>query len=215
MAEAVVLNASKRERAGTGGARATRRANLLPGVVYGSNKEAVAIEMDPRPIIKEMKSVEFYSKMFDLDIDGKKEKVFAKEVQKHVINELPLHIDFLRVDEKSKMHVNVPIHFVNEEASPAIKRGALLNVVHHEVSILALPSAIPAAIDFDLTGLEVGDSITAKDIKLPKGVELFHIDADETIATVVAPSRMKSQGADASEEEEAEAESAEEEKSAE
>lgn len=193
MAEVRTIEAKSRSELGTGGARATRNAGMLPGVVYGGGKDPIAIAMNPVQIEKEVYHSSFYAKLYDLKIDGKTERVIPKEVQHNLINEIPMHIDFMRVSKDAKLHVFIPIHFSNEELSPGLKRGGVLNVVLHELEVTCPATSIPESFEIDLTGLEIHDSIHLDKIKFPAGVTALHPERDITIATLVAPSSVRSE----------------------
>ena len=132
-------------------------------------------------------------------------RTLPKDVAFHPVSDRPLHVDFLRLAADAKVHVNVPVHFVNQEASPGLKRGGVLNIVRHELDLVCDPTAIPEDIQIDVTGLEVGDSIHISHVNLPAGSVSAITDRDFTIATIVAPSALKSEAGDAEKAEEAEA----------
>lgn len=205
MAEAFVLNAEKRERAGKGAARATRRAGRVPAVIYGDKKDSVMISIDPKELTKFIKTGSFFAHLVEIK-DGKdSHRVIARDIQLDPVSDRPIHIDFMRVTKGSKIAVNVPIHYINEEASPGLKQGGVLNVVRHEVELYVSPEAIPEFIEFDMDGIEMGDSIHISAVTLPDGVKPTITDRDFTIATIAAPSSVKSAGVDEEEGEEGEA----------
>ncbi|KZB51781.1 50S ribosomal protein L25 [Thalassospira lucentensis] len=199
-----VITAEIRERAGKGAARAVRRAGMVPGVIYGAKQEPVLFQIDPRPLNKLLHKQGFFSHILDVKIGKETYEVLPRDVQFDKVTDAPIHVDFLRFAKGQTMTVEVPVRFVNEEKSPGLKKGGVLNIVRHDVEVECAPSAIPEELVFDLTGVEVGDSIHISAIKLPKGVELTITDRDFTVATVAAPSALKSEeNAESDDEEEA------------
>ena len=205
MANAFVLNAEVRERAGKGAARATRREGRVPAVIYGDKKDSVMISLDPIEIKKLASTGSFFSHLVEIKVGKDAHRVIARDVQQHPVTDRPIHIDFMRVTKGSTIAVNIPMHYINEEQSPGLKYGGVLNVVRHEVELNVSPEAIPEFIEVDLTGLEVGASIHISAVDLPDGVTPTITDRDFTIATIAAPTVAK-----AAEEEEAEGEEGEE-----
>jgi large subunit ribosomal protein L25 len=200
MAETKVLKAQARNGVGKGAAREARRQGLVPAVIYGDKKSPVAVSVAYKDAHKAIYAGGFKSHVLDLDVDGTIHKVIPRDYQLDVVKGQPLHIDFLRVSGNAKLHVEVHVDFINEEASPGLKRGGTLNVVRHTVEVVAPANAIPDAITVDLTGTEIGDSIHISAVTLPKGVTPAITDRDFTIATVVAPSGLKSEEAAGGEE---------------
>ncbi len=199
-----VITAEIRERAGKGAARAVRRAGMVPGVIYGAKQEPVLFQIDPRPLNKLLHKQGFFSHILDVKIGKETYEVLPRDVQFDKVTDAPIHVDFLRFAKGQTMTVEVPVRFVNEEKSPGLKKGGVLNIVRHDVEVECAPSAIPEELVFDLTGVEVGDSIHISAIKLPKGVELTITDRDFTVATVAAPSALKSEeNAESADDEEA------------
>ncbi len=187
MAEITTIAAQRRERAGKGPARAARRAGRVPGVIYGSKKDPSMVTVDPRELDRELKTGAFLATIYDVQIDQDKERVLPRDVQFDPVTDRPIHVDFLRVSAASSVTVQVPVNFLNEDESPGLKRGGLLNVVRHEIEMICRADAIPSSIDIDLTGLDIGDSIHISMISLPDGVAPTIADRDFTIATVAAP----------------------------
>jgi len=200
MAETKVLKAQARNGVGKGAAREARRQGLVPAVIYGDKKSPVAVSVAYKDAHKAIYAGGFKSHVLDLDVDGTIHKVIPRDYQLDVVKGQPLHIDFLRVSGNAKLHVEVHVDFINEEASPGLKRGGTLNVVRHTVEVIAPATAIPDAITVDLTGTEIGDSIHISAVTLPKGVTPAITDRDFTIATIVAPSGLKSEEAAGGEE---------------
>ncbi|XSG81304.1 MAG: 50S ribosomal protein L25/general stress protein Ctc [Methyloligella sp. ZOD6] len=199
MAEAHELKAWARERIGTGGARAVRRDGRVPAIIYGDKGEPLPVAVEYTEVLKQLNTGHFQSTVYMLDLDGKKTRVIPRDVQRDPVKDLPLHVDFLRVGAHATINIDVPVHFLNEDASPGLKRGGVLNVVRHEVEVHCPVDAIPEAFEIDLTGLEIGDSIHASAIAMPKGVEPVIGDRDFTIATITASSAEKSEEAEEAE----------------
>lgn len=187
MSEVSIIDVVARERAGKGEARATRRQGLVPGVIYGNKQAPITIALDPRRLTAELNKPGFYSRLFDLKLDGKSEHVLCRDIQRHPVSGLALHIDFLRVSADAKVHVHVPVHFINQESSPGLKHGGVLNVVAHEVEIIAPGDAIPSEVVIDLAGLEIGASVHVSQLKLAAGVTVVTHHKDITLATIAAP----------------------------
>jgi large subunit ribosomal protein L25 len=187
MAEATVLTAEARSATGKGAARATRRAGRIPAIIYGDGKEPVTVSLDTRGLRNALNHPGFFSTLYDLDVGGERLRVLARDVQLDPVKDTPLHVDFLRVSAASRIHVEVPVHFINEEASPGLKHGGVLNIVRHEIELSCRADSIPHDIVVDLTGREVGDSIHISDVTLPEGVQPTITDRDFTIATIAAP----------------------------
>ncbi|HEY4136187.1 MAG TPA: 50S ribosomal protein L25/general stress protein Ctc [Alphaproteobacteria bacterium] len=187
MADIVSLPASARERAGKGAARATRRAGQIPAVVYGSKETPTLIALDPKTLKQQLSRSGFFTRLIDVDVEGKKQRVLPRDVQYHPVTDQPIHVDFMRVAADATVTVSVPVMFVNETASPGLKKGGVLNIVRHEVDLLCHADSIPPHLTVDLTGREIGDSIHISMIALPSGVRPTIADRDFTIATVAAP----------------------------
>ncbi len=187
MAEISIIAAQRRERAGKGPARAARRAGRVPGVIYGSKKDPSMVTVDPRELDRELKTGTFLATIYDVQVDRDKERVLPRDVQFDPVTDRPIHVDFLRVSAATSVTVQVPVNFLNEEESPGLKRGGLLNVVRHEIEMTCRADAIPSSIDIDLTGLDIGDSIHISMISLPDGVAPTITDRDFTVATIAAP----------------------------
>jgi large subunit ribosomal protein L25 len=200
MSEQLTLPAEARERAGKGASRELRREGRVPAVVYGEKKEPLSIHVEEKLLSKMLHSGHFMNSVVMIDFEGKPQRTLPKAVDFHPVSSRPIHVDFLRIGEHTKVHVAIPMRFDNEEDSPGLKRGGVLNVVVHELEIVCDAAHIPTEIHISLEGLEIGDSIHISSVKLPNGVTPANSEEDFTVATVVAPSAMKS------EEEETEAE---------
>jgi len=192
MSDQLTLSAETRDRGGKGASRHLRREGRIPAVIYGDKKEPISIHLAERDLMKALHTGHFMNSVVMIDgIDGSI-RTLPKDVQLHPVSDRPLHVDFLRIGEHTTVHVNVPLRFENEEASPGIKRGGVLSVVRHEVELVVDAAEIPDEIVVDLTGYEVGDSIHISVVTLPKGAHWAIEDRDFTIATITAPSALKS-----------------------
>jgi large subunit ribosomal protein L25 len=192
MAEAKVLSAQAREGVGKGAARELRRQGLVPAVIYGDKKPPVTISIAYKDAMKYIYAGGFLSHVITLDVDGTKHSVIPRDYQLDPVKDFAIHVDFLRVGKGTKLNVQVHVNFINEEASPGIKRGGTLNVVQHTLDLTVDADNIPEEITVDLTGLDIGDTIHLSSIKLPAGVTDHSHEEDVTIATIVAPSALKS-----------------------
>ena len=188
----IVLNVQTRQRTGTGGARETRRAGLVPGIIYGGATEPQAVAVKVNEFRKALHSGKLLGHLVKLTTDGKDQSAIAKAVQFHPVTDEPVHFDFYRVDAHQLIKISVAVHFANEELSPGIKRGGTLNVALHELELMAPADHIPDELIVDLTGLDIGDTIRAADIKLPAGVVLSAHDRDATVASIATSSAMTS-----------------------
>ena len=206
MSEQLTLSAETRERAGKGASRHLRREGRVPAVVYGNNEEPLSIHVEEKALVRALSGGHFMNSVVMIDAGTAPVRTLPKDVQFHPVTDRPLHVDFLRISEHAKVHVNVPIHFVDEDRSKGIKRGGVLNQVRHELELVCDAAEIPEEIVISLAGLDIGDSIHISAVTLPKGAKSTIEDRDFTIATVVAPSGLKSE---ASESGEAEAETPE------
>ncbi|MEA1071497.1 50S ribosomal protein L25/general stress protein Ctc [Sphingomonas sp. LY160] len=196
MSEQLTLPAEQRERAGKGASRDLRRSGRVPCVIYGAKKEPVSVHVEEKLLTKMLSTGHFMNSVVMVDIGGKANRTLPKDVQFHPVTSRPIHVDFLRIGEHSEVKVNVPVVFLNEEEAPGLKRGGVLNVVRHDLELVCDAAHIPEQIEIDLTGKEIGDSIHISDVTLPKGVKSAIDDRDFTVATLVAPSAMKSEEGD-------------------
>lgn len=205
----IVLNVEVREHIGTGGARAARREGFVPGILYGGDQAPVAIAVKEREFHKALHTGKLLGHLVTLRYGEEEQPVIAKDVQFHPVTDRPLHFDLYRVDAHQQVHIEVPVTFQNHEDSPGLKRGGALNVNLHEIEVLAAADHIPEEIVIDLTGLEIGDSVRASDLKLPKGVEISARHRDATVASVATSSAMVAEDAETEEGEAAPGETAE------
>lgn len=205
MADQISLSAQPRDRVGKGAARAVRRAGLVPAVIYGGKETPVPISVDPKQITKELAKGALFTTMVELSVDGATHRVLARDVQFHPVTDRPEHVDFLRVTAATKITVAVPVTFENEEESPGLKRGGVLNIVRHEVELDCRVDAIPHALTVDLLAFDIGDSIHISHIQLPDGVSPAITDRDFTVATIAAPTVVRDEALEAEAEAAAEA----------
>ena len=190
MADIQTIAAASRERGGKGTARAARRAGKVPAVIYGNNEEPILITVDRIKLEQEISKSGFLIRLLDVEVDDKKHRVLPRDTQFHPVTDRPIHVDFLRYSAERKLTVEVPVHFLNEDDSPGLKTGGVINVVRHAIEVSCIADSIPESFEIDLAGLEIGDSIHASTLILSEGVELTITDRDFTIATIAAPTVM-------------------------
>jgi large subunit ribosomal protein L25 len=178
-----------RKEQGSGASRRLRNAGQTPGIIYGGTASPVTIALDHNALFHALKKEAFHSSILDMEIEGKVEKVLLRDFQMHAYKQLVLHVDFQRIDEKQKIHVKVPLHFVNAEVSPAVKLGgAIISHVMNELDVTCLPGDLPEFVEVDLSNVEAGASVHLADVKLPKGVTpVLHGQENPTIATASVP----------------------------
>jgi large subunit ribosomal protein L25 len=202
------LEALERTGTGKGAARQARRENLVPGIVYGGGKDPLPVNLPYNALIKRLKQGRFLSTLFNLKVEGQEDvRVICRGVQRDVVKDLPTHVDFMRLRRTSRINLFIPVEFLNEREAPGIRRGGVLTVVRPEIELIVTAGDIPEKIEVDLTGRNIGETITISQVQLPPGAKPT-IDRDFVIANITAPSGL---AAAAGEEAEAEAESAEEE----
>jgi large subunit ribosomal protein L25 len=202
MSDALTLPAELRERAGKGASRELRRTGRVPAVIYGGKEEPLTIHVEAKELARQMGTGHFMNSIVMIDVGGKTVRALPKDVAVHPVTDRPLHADFLRLARDAKIQVAVPVLFINEEDSPGLKKGGVLNVVRHELELVCESDKIPDDIQLDVTGLDIGDSIHISSVKLPEGSVSAITDRDFTIATIVAPSAMKQEPQEAAEGEE-------------
>ena len=184
MAELTELTAIAREKTGKSANRALRTQKMVPGVIYGGGQQPANVALEYKTVFHQYTSGHFLSTVYMLDVDGKKERVIPRDVQVDPVRDFPIHVDFLRVSQSTRIDVAVPVQFLNEDASPGLKRGGMLNIVRHEIELSCPADAIPERITVDLSGLNIGDSIHISSVKLAPGITPAIADRDFTIATI-------------------------------
>ena len=190
------LVASARTGTGKGAARQARRDNMVPGVVYGGGVDPLAIEVPFNELLKRLKAGRFLSTLFNLQVEGQEDvRVICRDVQRDVVKDLPIHFDLMRLRRTSKINLFIPVEFINEEAAPGIKRGGMLTVVRPEVELVVTAGDIPEKITVDLSGLQIGDTVTISAVDLPAGTKPT-IDRDFVIANIAAPTGLGSDDTD-------------------
>jgi large subunit ribosomal protein L25 len=176
-----------RDRVGKGAARAARREGLIPGVVYGAKLPPQPITVSRKQMDSLLQKPGLFNTLFELQAGDKKQQVLPRDVQLDVVTDIPLHVDFLRLSDRTEITINVPVVFVNEDQSEGLRQGAVLNIVRHQIEVRCLAGAIPASIEVDLAGSVIGDSIHIGAVQLPKGVVPTISERDFTIVTLAAP----------------------------
>jgi len=184
----IEVNATSRKAQGTGASRRLRKAGGVPGIVYGSSEPAL-IELDQNNLYYALQNEAFHASILTLNLDGKKEQVLLRDFQMHPFRQQVQHIDFQRVAKDKKIHIKVPLHFINAEIAPGVKLGGgIISHVLNELEIACLPASLPEFIEVDLANLDLGHSIHVSDVKLPKGVEIAgHHHEGDAVATVQVP----------------------------
>ncbi len=191
MAEMVELKASNREGTGKAANRVIRKEGRVPGIVYGDSQPPQNVTLEYKQIFKQVQTGHFLSTVYMLDVDGRKVRVIPKDVQLHPVRDFPVHVDFMRISKGARVDVEVPVHFIREAESPGLKRGGVLNIVRHEIELSCPADAIPEAVEVNLTGLDIGDSVHISAVTLPANVTPTIADRDFTIATIVGSSAMR------------------------
>ena len=199
MSEALTLPAEARERAGKGASRVLRREGRVPAVIYGGKEEPTPIHVEAKELVRQLGTGHFMNSIVMIEVaGGKAVRAIPKDVAFDPVTDRPIHADFLRLSKDSKIQVAVPVVFLNEEASPGLKKGGVLNIVRHELELVCESDKIPDEIVIDVTGKDIGDAIHISEVTLPAGAESAITDRDFTIATLVAPSALKrAEGEDA------------------
>lgn len=199
MAKTFELSAQERVGTGKGAARAVRREGRIPAVIYGGKDAPVLISLLEKDVVKQYQNGNIFTHICELDVDGKKHKVLSRDVQLHPVTDRPEHADFLRVTDKTRINVSVPVSFVNEEECPGLEAGGILSIVRYEVEILCRAISIPEELVVDLTGYEIGDNIDSTKVPLPDGVEFTISDRDFAIAAIAAPKTAAAEEAEEAE----------------
>lgn len=201
MSDQLTLSAEPRDRAGKGASRHLRREGRVPAVIYGDKKEPVSISVNERELMKLLGTGHFMNSVVMIDGTGAAAiRTLPKDVQFHPVSDRPLHVDFFRIGEHSTVHVNVPLRFIDEELSPGLKRGGVLSIIRHDIELVVDAADIPDEITVSCKGFEVGDSIHISSVELPKGAKTAIEDRDFTVATITAPSALKSATGEAADE---------------
>jgi large subunit ribosomal protein L25 len=191
MPEIISLTAEPRPQAGKGAARATRRSGRVPGIVYGGAEAPMQISLEPRELSRAISRAGFFATVVDLSIDGAKHRTLARDIQYHPVSDAALHVDFMRVTAGAQVRVSVPVGFVNQDRSPGLRRGGILNIIRHAIDIACSVDAIPDRLVVDLDGLEIGDSVHIDTIQMPEGVRPILRSRDSTIASIAASSAVR------------------------
>src|SRR6202158_4920332 len=187
MATVKELKATARPKSGKGAARAERRAGRVPGVIYGNNQPPVAISVDDAELRQRILAGRFLTTIYDIDLEGNKHRVISRDFQLDAVRDFPLHVDFMRLGEGATIRVSVPLHIVNAESAPGVKRGGTVNIVTHTIDLECSVDNIPQYVDADVSGLEINHSLHLSDITLPPGVKSL-LREDVTLVTIVPPS---------------------------
>ena len=193
----IEINAKKRDDQGTGASRRLRHAGRVPGIVYGGGKAAQSVDLDHKELYFSLKNEAFHSSILNLNVDGAKESVLLKDYQMHPYKQLVMHVDFQRVDATHKIHVKVPLHFLNAEIAPGVKLGG--GVVNHlmtEVEVVCLPGSLPEFIEVDLANLDAGHTVHLSELKLPAGVEFAALvrGEDQGVANILGVRAAAAEG---------------------
>lgn len=186
----IEVNAISRSVQGTGASRRLRRAGKVPAIVYGADQQAQVIEVDHKAIMLQLREEAFHASILEMNVEGKKQSVLLRDVQMHPWKQEVLHIDFQRVDAKQKIHMRVPLHFVNEDVAPGVKLGSgVVNHVMTDVEVSCLPGDLPEYVEVDLSSLELGDAVHLSELKLPGGVESIQLTRgdDAVVVSVQVP----------------------------
>ena len=192
MGDNLSLSATLREGVGKGAARDARRNNLVPGIIYGGSEEPLNINVKFNELLKKLNAGRFMSTLINLTVEGKTIQVICRDIQKHIVKDLPTHLDFMRLSKTARIKLFIPVVFINQDICKGIKRGGVLTVVRPEVELLVNAMEIPSALEVDIKDFEVGDTITISNIDLPSGTETTIKGRDFVIANIQAPSGLKS-----------------------
>ena len=212
MADDLSLSATVRESVGKGAAREARRNDLVPGVIYGGSEEPLNINVKFNELLKKLNAGRFMSTLINLTVEGKTMQVICRDIQKHIVKDLPTHLDFMRLSKTARIKLFIPVVFNNQDICKGIKRGGVLTVVRPEVELLVNAMDIPSALEVDIKDFEVGDTITISNIVLPSGTETTIKGRDFVVANIQAPSGLKSSENESSDTGDSAADTSEEEK---
>lgn len=197
MSEVLTLAAEAREGVGKGASRSLRRLGRVPAVIYGNKEDPAPIHVEEKALYRLLMTGHFMNSVVMIDVDGASVRTLPKDVAFDPVSDRPVHADFLRISEHATVTVQVPVRFVDEDASPGIKRGGVLNIVRHELELIVDAAAIPDDIAVSLKGFNVGESVHISNVTLPAGARPAIDGRDFTIATIVAPSALKSSESEA------------------
>lgn len=198
MAEILTLKAEARTKSSKGAVRSIRLAGRVPAVIYGDKKTPELISVDYKAVNALYQTGTFGSALLNIEVDGKTQRVIPRDVQREVVRDFIIHVDFLRLGKNATITVNVPVHFINHEASPGLKAGGVLNIVRHEIELICPAESIPEQIEVDLSGYDMATSIHISSVKFAEGVRPTITDRDFTVATIAAPAAVVSAEAGAS-----------------
>jgi large subunit ribosomal protein L25 len=187
MATVKEIKATARPKAGKGAARSERRAGRVPGVIYGDSKPPITISLDYADLRQKIYAGRFLTTVYDLEVDGQKHRVIPRDFQLDAVKELPVHVDFMRLGVGAKIRVRIPVHVMNAESAPGIKRGGTVNIVTHAVEVMVSADEIPDSIDVDISDLDINHSKHLNSVALPPNVRVLG-DIDQTLVTIVPPS---------------------------
>ena len=214
MADNLSLTATLREAVGKGAAREARRNDLVPGIIYGGSEDPLNINVKFNELLKKLNAGKFMSTLINLSVEGKTIQVICRDIQKHIVKDLPTHLDFMRLSKTARIKLFIPVVFNNQDICKGIKRGGVLTVVRPEVELLVNATAIPSVLEVDIEDFEVGDTITISNVVLPSGTETTIKGRDFVIANIQAPSGLKSSENEGGGSEETDTGASEEEKEA-
>ena len=204
MAETPVLEAVARAGVGKGAARSARREGFVPGIIYGGGADPQPINVKFNVLLKQLKAGRFLSTLINVKVDGKDNNVICRGVQRDVVKDLPTHVDFLRLSDRSRIALFIPVEYVNRDQSPGLKRGGVLTEVRPEIELMVTASDIPEKIVIDLAGTDINDTIHISMVSLPAGTTPTITDRDFAIASIQAPSGLRSEEGEGEGEEAAE-----------
>lgn len=197
MAIFVSIEAEAREQAGKGAARATRRAGMVPAVIYGAKQTPTLLQLDPRVIMRELVRGGWRSRLYEVNVAGVPSRALIREVQYHPVSDAPIHVDFQRLAPGEKVRVSVTVTFFNETISPGLKRGGVLNVVRHAVEVMADPEMVPGTFTADLAALDINDNVRFSNLMGTEGITPVIVGRDFVIATVAPTKGMEAAATDA------------------
>tara|TARA_E500000178_G_C16949823_1_gene720676 strand:+ start:300 stop:971 length:672 start_codon:yes stop_codon:yes gene_type:complete len=192
MKEISVLNALERKKVGSNSTKKIRKDQKIPAIIYGDGKSPEPVSLNLKELRIEIGKSAFINKIYDIDLNKKKVRVIVQGVSQNPVTDVLEHVDFLRVNDNTKVTIEVPVKFINESLSPGIKRGGVLNIVRYSVEVICPVNKIPESFEFDLSGLEIGDSIHISHTKIAEGIETTIQDRDFTVASILAPSALVS-----------------------